>query len=280
MKTLMLALVTAAAAQAAGVADHLGLQLYSLRVTAMQQGWRAELDQTKAFGLGYVEGGAPPKGLTEAQYTSELASRGLTMVSAGFGYEGLAKDVSAAVAQARALGVKFVMCAWIPHTGDMFTDADARKAAADFNAWGAAFKAAGITFTYHAHGYEFRPDGNGDTPFDVLARATNPGSVSFEMDVFWVTHGGQDPVRLMAKYPERWALMHVKDIRRGAPTGIFTGHAPATDDVAVGTGQVDWPAVFREARAVGVSYYFIEDESVTPLVNVPLSIAYVRSLGM
>jgi len=280
MKTLLLALVATATASAAGVADHLGLQLYSLRVMAMQQGWRAELDQTKAFGLGYVEGGSPPAGLTAAQYTSELSARGLKMVSMGFGYESLAKDLPATVAGAKALGVSYVMCAWIPHKADTFTDDDARKAAADFNAWGAAFRAAGITFAYHAHGYEFRPDGNGDTPFDVLARATDPASVAFEMDVFWVTHGGQNPVELMRKYPSRWVMMHVKDIRKGAPTGIFTGHAPAMDDVAVGTGQVDWPAVLREARAVGIKYYFIEDESVTPLQNVPLSIAYLRSLGI
>ena len=278
MKSLILALATAATLSAASVPDHLGLQLYSLRVMALQQGWHAVLDQTRAFGLAYVEGGSPPKGLTAEQYKAELAARGLTMVSAGFPYEGLAKDISAAVSEARSLGVSYVMCAWIPHKDDTFTDDDARKAAADFNAWGAAFKAAGIRFAYHAHGYEFRPDKNGDTPFDVLVRSTNPDSVSFEMDVFWVTHGGQDPVKLLAKYPDRWVMMHVKDIRKGAPTGIYTGHAPATDDVAVGSGQVDWPKVFREAQAVGVRWYFIEDESLTPLQNVPQSIAYIRSL--
>jgi sugar phosphate isomerase/epimerase len=280
MKTLLLALLAAAPA-CAGVSDHLGLQLYSLRVTEMQRGWKAVLDQTQAFGLPYIEGGPTPKGLTVEQYQAELKARGLTMVGTGFSYEGLSKDLAGSVASAKAMGVNYVMCAWIPHKDEVpFTDDDARKAAADFNAWGAAFRAAGITFAYHAHGYEFRPDANGGTPFDVLARSTNPQSVSFEMDVFWVTHGGQDPVKLLAKYPDRWRLMHVKDIRRGAPTGIYTGHAPATDDVAVGTGQVDWPAVFKEAQAVGVQWYFIEDESTTPLVNVPLSVAYVRSLKL
>ena len=278
MKILLLALATAATLSASGVADHLGLQLYSLRVTAMQQGWRAELDQAKSLGFAYVEGGSPPQGLTVAQYNGELKARGLTMVSAGFGYESLAKDIGASVAEARALGVQYAMCAWIPHTADTFGDLDAGKAAADFNAWGAAFRAAGITFAYHPHGYEFRPDSGGGSPFDVLAQATKPECVSFEMDVFWVTHGGQDPVALLRKYPDRWTMMHVKDIRKGAPTGLYSGHAPATDDVAVGSGQVDWPAVFRQAQAVGVRWYFIEDESVTPLVNIPQSVAYIRSL--
>jgi sugar phosphate isomerase/epimerase len=179
------------------------------------------------------------------------------------------------------MGVQYVMVAWIPHKDDEgFTLAEATKAAADFNAWGAAFKAAGITFTYHAHGYEFRPLPDGSNLFDLICKSTDPENVSFEMDVFWITHGGQDPVKLMEKYPSRWRLMHVKDIRKGAPTGIYTGHAPSTDDVAVGSGQVDWPSVLKEAQSVGVKWYFIEDESDTPDVNIPKSISYIRSLGL
>ena len=269
-----------AKAPAPYVADHLGLQMYSLRVTSKEKGWRAGLDEAKALGFTVIEGGLP-KGAAVDAYNAELASRGLRMVSTGFAYERLTKDVAGAVAEAKALGVKYAMVAWIPHDdAKPFTDDDAAKAAVDFNAWGAAFRAAGITLAYHPHGYEFRMDGNGDTPFDILARSTHPEDLSFELDVFWATHGGQNPTALMAKYPTRWRLMHVKDIRKGAPTGIFTGHAPATDDVAVGTGQVDWPSVFRESRSVGVEWYFIEDESPTPLVNIPLSIAYVKSLGL
>jgi hypothetical protein len=134
MKSLILALAAAATLSAASVPDHLGLQLYSLRVMALQQGWRAVLDQTRAFGLAYVEGGSPPKGLTAEQYKAELAARGLTMVSAGFPYEGLAKDISAAVSEARSLGVSYVMVRLDPAQGrHPFTDDDARKAAADFN---------------------------------------------------------------------------------------------------------------------------------------------------
>jgi sugar phosphate isomerase/epimerase len=281
MKPLILALLTAVSACAAGVSDHLGLQLYSLRVLAKQGGWAAVLDRTKELGFTAIEGGFVPKDLTIDQYKAELAKRGLSMPSMGFSYERLTKDLTGAVAQAKALGVRYVMVAWIPHKDDEgFTTDQAVKAAADFNAWGAAFRAAGITFTYHAHGYEFRPLADGTNRFDLICKSTNPENVSFEMDVFWITHGGQDPVKLMEKYPDRWRLMHVKDIRKGAPTGIYTGHAPATDDVPVGSGQVNWPAVFREAQSRGVAWYFIEDESDTPDVNIPASIAYVKSLGL
>jgi sugar phosphate isomerase/epimerase len=75
-------------------------------------------------------------------------------------------------------------------------------------------------------------------------------------------------------------MMHVKDIRKGAATGIYTGHAPATDDVSVGSGQVDWPAVLKEGQAIGIQWYFIEDESDTPYINIPQSVAYLKSLGL
>ena len=287
MKAVIVALLTAAPlgaaepAPAASVAGHLGLQMYSLRVQAMQQGWRSALDEAGALGFRFIEGGGPPNGFTARDYGAQLSARHLGLVSEGFAYEQLQRDLAGAVAQAKDLAVRYVMVAWIPHKETSpFTDEDARRAASDFNAWGAAFRAAGITFAYHPHGYEFRPDAGGGTPFDVLVRATNPEFVSFELDVFWAVHAGQDPASLLAKYPARWSLMHVKDIRKGAPTGIYTGHAPGADDVPVGTGQVDWPSVLRQARAVGVEWYFIEDESPTPLQNIPQSVAYIRSLGL
>jgi sugar phosphate isomerase/epimerase len=281
MKPLILALLTAVAASAAGVSDHLGLQLYSLRVLGKQSGWAAVLDRSKELGFTAIEGGFLPKDMTVDQYKAELAKRGLTMPSMGFSYERLTADIAGCVARAKAMGVQYVMVAWIPHKDDEgFTRDQAVKAAADFNTWGAAFRAAGIIFTYHAHGYEFRPLPDGTNLFDLICSSTDPKNLSFEMDVFWITHGGQDPVKMMEKYPDRWCLMHVKDIRKGAPTGIYTGHAPSTDDVAVGSGQVDWPAVFKEAQSHGVKWYFIEDESDTPDINIPQSIAYVKSLGL
>jgi len=279
MKTLILALLTAVSASAFTVADHLGLQMYSLRVVNRDKGWAAALDRAKELGFTFIEGGLPKTVTTEA-YKTEIAARGLNLVGCGFSYERLTKDAPGAVAEAKGLGVHYVMVAWIPHKdSEPFTDESARSAAADFNTWGALFKVAGITLVYHPHGYEFRPNPDGSTPFDVLVKAANPDDLNFELDVFWAKHAGQDPVKLMARYPDRWRLMHVKDIRKGAQTGLFTGRAPSSDDVSVGSGQVDWPAVLKEARAVGIQWYFIEDESDTPDVNIPRSIAYLKALG-
>jgi sugar phosphate isomerase/epimerase len=278
MKTLLLALLTALSAPAASLSGHLGLQLYSLRDTAKAQGWEAQLDQAKALGFDVVEGGSPPQGVTVGAYKAALAKRGLQMNSMHFGYDRLTKDLPGAVAEAQALGVHYACLPWIPHDGD-FTEALARRTERDFDTFGAAFHAAGITFAYHPHGYEFVPAPGGGTLLDEIIRGTDPRTVSFEMDVFWIVHGGGDPVKLLAEYPDRWALMHIKDIRKGAAIGLHSGKAPASDDVWVGSGQVDWPAVLREAAAVGVQWYYIEDESDAPLVNLPKSQAYLKSLA-
>ena len=191
-----------------------------------------------------------------------LLARGLKPIGEHFQYGALTKDLDACIQEAKALGLEYVACPWIPHQEAQFDEAVVHKAAADFNRWGEAFAKAGIKFTYHPHGYEFAPYGDG-TMFDLLVKETDPKFVNFEMDVFWVMHPGKNPVELLEKYPNRWLLMHLKDIRKGAKTGVYTGHAPLTDDVPLGTGQVDWPAVFRAAAKVGVKHYFIEDESPT-----------------
>jgi len=184
------------------------------------------------------------------------------------------------VKEAQALGLKFAVCPWIPHEIGSFSEADVQRAATDFNAWGAAFKAAGIQFAYHPHGYEFRPvtEGASETLFDRMVKATDANAVSFEMDVFWVVHPGQDPVKLLSAYPNRWVLMHLKDIRKGARTGVYTGKAPLTDDVPLGTGQVDWPSVLKAAAKAGVKYYFIEDESPTVQDALPVTLKYLETV--
>src|SRR5262249_32427438 len=137
-------------------------------------------------------------------------------------------------------------------------------------------------FGFHPHGLEFRPSaaGNGELMFDILMRETKPDLVCYEMDVFWAFHAGQDPAKLLAKYPNRWALLHVKDMRKGAPTGFSTGKASPADNVAVGEGQIDWPQVLRAAEKIGVRYYFLEDETATPLQCIPDSLKYLRALKL
>jgi sugar phosphate isomerase/epimerase len=98
------------------------------------------------------------------------------------------------------------------------------------------------------------------------------------MDVFWVAHPGADPVKYLNKYPGRWQLMHLKDIQKGARTGVYTGHAPNEQSVALGTGQIPWPAVLSAAAKSGVKHYFIEDEHPDAEKQIPVTLAYLRTL--
>lgn len=277
---LIASLLAMPAVAAVDFHDHLGLQLWSLREQTKAD-VPAALDWVKARGITEVET-AGTGNLSAEEFSKLLKERGLKAVSAHIGYDDLTKDLSGSIAKAKTLGVKYVMTAWIPHGKEGLTPELAHKAAADFSKWGEAFRAEGITYGYHPHGFEFVafPSEGGKTAFDILVGETKPEFVSFEMDVFWVFHAGIDPAALLKKHPTRWSLLHVKDIRKGAVTGLSTGGAPPTDNVAVGTGQINWPEVLKAAQDVGVQHFFIEDETPTPLVCIPDSLKYLRALKL
>jgi sugar phosphate isomerase/epimerase len=258
--------------------DHIGIQLWSVRANTLAKGLPSSLDLMKGWGFTEIEGGISATGPTATQVRALLDARGLTYPSVHASYEQMSKDLPSVIRDAKILGAKFVICPWIPHQG-AFDAATEQRAVADFNQWGAAFRAEGIRFGYHPHGYEFLPGNKpGNTLLDDLITSTNPDNVCFEMDVFWIYHGGGDPVGLLNKYSSRWVALHVKDIRKGAPYGKPTGGAPDTDNVIVGTGQIDWKAVIGTAEKIGIKYYFIEDETPAPLENIPASLAYLRAL--
>jgi sugar phosphate isomerase/epimerase len=266
----------AAAALPADGPNPLGLQLWSLK-EQIQGNVPAGMDLVRSMGFTVVES-AGTFGLTAAQFRGEADDHGLRIVSGQFLYERLMGDLDGAIAEAKTLGMSYVLLPWITHEGD-FTAAAAHGVAANLNRIGSAAKAAGLSFGFHTHGYEFKPLADGSTPYDVLLAETEPDRVFVQMDVFWVISGGKDPVALLQKRPSRCRMLHVKDMRKGAVTGVSTGHAPVEDNVVVGQGRVDWPAVFAAGERAGVVYSFIEDETSDPVGNIPASVRYLRTIG-
>ena len=259
--------------------DHLGIQMWSLRDIAKQDEIKA-LDQAKAYGFVEIEALTPAKVPLDA-YVAAVKERGFKVVGLHAGYEALGGNLDAVIATAKAFGAHYIVCPWIPHPKEGLSVAQAHQVVTDFNKWGAAIHAAGLQFGWHPHGFEFaKPADGGASPFEVVLAGTQPENLVLEMDVFWVFHAGQDPVALLQKYGDRWQLMHVKDIRKGAVTHLSTGSAPPTDNVAVGTGQIDWPAVLRTGEKVGVKHFFIEDETPAPLQCIPASLKYLRGLKL
>ena len=130
-------------------------------------------------------------------------------------------------------------------------------------------------FYYHNHGYEFLPAGEGKTMFDLLVERTDPKYVSFQMDVLWTIFPGQDAAELLRKYPDRWSLFHLKDLKKGVE-GNHSGGTSVENDVVLGTGQVQFTEVLKAAQEVGVQYYFIEDESPRVVDQIPQSLKFLR----
>jgi sugar phosphate isomerase/epimerase len=107
---------------------------------------------------------------------------------------------------------------------------------------------------------------------------TQKGIADFEMDVFWAYHGGADPVLLLKKYPGRFTALHLKQMREGEPTGIYTGGAPDESSVSLGKGVIDFKLLLQTAMQTGVQYYFIEDEAVNAVAQVKESLQYLEML--
>ena len=122
---------------------------------------------------------------------------------------------------------------------------------------------------YHHHDFEFAPDADGTRPFDRLVAGTDPALVSFELDVFWLKRGGEDPLAMIRKMAGRVRLLHLKDYK--ADGGM--------DDV--GAGTLDFPALLAAGADVGVEHRFVEhDFPPAPYwPSVEASLRYLRGLG-
>jgi sugar phosphate isomerase/epimerase len=251
----------------------LGAQAYTFR-NSFPKGIVQTLDTIQALGITELEGNVP-QGISTEAYLKLLKERNIKVPSTGAGYEEIVANPLDVVKKAKALGAKYVMVAWIPHKGNFGWD-ETQQAVKDFNKVGKVLQENGITFCYHIHGYEFVEYQNG-TLFDYLVQNTNPQYVSFELDMLWAFHGGANPEKLLDKYGKRFKMLHVKDLRKGVK-GDHSGSTPVTNDVTLGTGQIDVAGIIRKAKKLGIKHYFIEDESPIQNIQVPQSIAYLKSL--
>lgn len=254
-------------------AQEIGVQLYTFR-EQFKKDVKGTIEMIHKMGIKEIEGGGT-YGMDKNDFKKLLDANRLKMISVGADFNQLQKDPQAIIDEAKFFGASYVMCAWVPHNG-AFTIDDAKKAVQVFDAAGKLFKENGLTFCYHAHGYEFQPYEDG-TVFDFMARSSNPLYTNFEMDVYWIKNPGQDPVELLKKYPGRFKLMHLKDRKTGTPNNQ-NGEQDVETNVILGTGDVGIAAIMKVAKKAGVEHYFIEDESSRSVQQVPESLKYLRGL--
>ena len=251
-----------------------GLELYSLR-KGLDRDVPGALALVQRMGFTEVEV-AMLHGLSANEFSAALKAAGLKATSMAAGYEDLQGKLDLVKERAQEFSAKWVVLAWIPHSGD-FTVEIARRVAREMNEWGESLGKDGMRLAYHPHGYEFRPEANGSA-FDVLLKETNPKTVFFEVDTFWAEVAGQNCAQLITRLGSRVRLMHLKDLRRGVQTGVYTGAAADEDSVALGDGVIDWRRVLAAARRAGVERYFIEDESPAVEKQLPRSLQFLAKM--
>jgi sugar phosphate isomerase/epimerase len=266
--------LVASATAAGSFREPVGLQLYSLRAD-FTRNVPATLEKVSDLGIKNVEL-AGTYNLSPEKFKSMLDANRLNPISGHFPFERYRDDAEGVARDAKALGLKFAGCAWIPHEG-AFDEKECRDASAVFNKAGAVLARHGIQFFYHVHGFEFQPHGPG-TLLDLMMTETHASQVQFQMDVFWIVFPGQDPVKLLEKYTGRWALMHLKDMKKTLATGSLAGKTDVTNDVPLGTGQMNWPAILQAAQKAGIKHYFIEDEAPTAAEQIPQSLKYLQQV--
>lgn len=267
---LLLLASTAVAQRAAPV----GIELYSFR-KQFAEDMPGTMAKVRQMGFREVEV-AGFDSLDAPELRKLLDKNGLKAISLGASYEDLDSNVPKVLAQAKALGAKYVVCFWIPHSGDAFTIYDADHAVDVLNTAGSLLAQNGVSLCYHPHGYEFQTYKDG-TFMDYLAENLDAKSVNFEMDVYWVKSPGYSPVALLQKYPKRFPLMHLKDRKPGTPDSM-TGHDDVENNVTLGQGDVGIAEVMKQAKKSGVKHYFIEDESSRSMQQVPESIVFLNGL--
>jgi len=230
-------------------ADRIGVQLYTVR-DLMQQDFDGTLAKVAQLGYKQVEF-AGYYDRTPAQVRATLDRLGLTSPSTHIGVNLLRQDAAAQIASAKTIGQAYITVPSYPYARDGGADAF-KQAAAEMNRWAAMCRDAGIRLAYHNHNAEFRAVDGATTGFDILMHDADPALMDFELDLYWATFAGQDPLALFDRYPGRFAMWHVKDMVDPQGTKAMT---------AVGQGTIDFPKIFAQAAKSGMRYFFVEHDT-------------------
>ena len=246
-----------------------GLQLYSLRED-MPKDPKGVLKQVASFGYKQVEGFEGPMGIywgmSNTEFKKYMDDLGMNFLATHCNID---KDFEKKAAEAAEIGMKYLIC---PSRGGRKTVDDFKKVAEDFNAKGEICRKNGIRFAYHNHEYGFK-EIDGQFPQDIMMKNTDPALVDYEMDIYWVITGGQDPIAWLKKYPNRFRLGHVKDRIKGA--------TERGASCVLGTGSIDYPKLIKDAKAAGMEYFIVEQErydNTTPLEAAKADALYMEKL--
>jgi sugar phosphate isomerase/epimerase len=258
----------------------IGLQLYTVR-DAMKSDFEGTIAKVAQIGYKEVEFAGyfehSPKDISAV-----LKNNGVTAPSCHAPYETVEHKWEQQIEAAHTIGHKFIVCPWIDPKQRL--EPGGMKRAADlFQKAGEASLKAGIQFAYHNHTFEFQPSEalGGKLPYDVLL-ATDPKYVKMELDLCWISVAGKDPVEYFNKYPGRFPLVHVKDMKtlpKGADAASADPEKVMSDMTDVGSGVIDWKRIFPHSEQAGIRHYFVEQDSpADAFASITKSYQYLSNL--
>jgi sugar phosphate isomerase/epimerase len=253
-----------------GVLDHLGVALYTVR-DQMKADPAGTLKAIAGLGYKYVESGLLPS------LAPALATAGLKQASAYAptylvtgNREAWAKSGEVqpegytwenAVAEGKARGLEYLVVVYLQKAErggkDVYRDLAKRLAKA-----GDSCRKAGLGLAYHAHAFEYELV-EGVRPIDILLDGTSKDQLGLELDTFWASIAGQDPLKMLQAHAGRVPLVHLKDKAKGTPVQYDEGKVPHEAFKEVGQGSIDYAAFLPAAAKAGVKYFYVEQDYCT-----------------
>jgi len=240
-----------------------GLQLYTIR-DAIAEDLLGSLTKVSEMGYKFVElanySDGQFYGKTPKEFKKMVDDLGMKVVSSHTSVE--AEGITTASAQQMAdahaeIGVEYCVQPWIEEK-DRNVETYKRMIA-EWNKVGEIMMNVGIQFGYHNHNFEFLPTDGMVPYFDLFLPEMDADLITMELDCYWATKAGQDPVEMFNKYPGRFQLLHFKDMSAAVTEPFYT--VDKDDITSVGSGLIDYKRIYEAREKAGMKYFFVEDDN-------------------
>lgn len=239
-----------------------GLQLYSIR-DAIAEDLEGSLKKVADMGYKYVElaGYADGKfyGLEPQAFKTMINDLGMEILSSHTQVEaaGITLENARKMADDHAeVGVKYCIQPWINEENRNIETY--KKMIADWNQVAEVMREAGIQFGYHNHNFEFAPVDGIIPYYDIFLPEMDANLITMELDLYWATKAGQDPVEMFEKFPGRFQLWHFKDMSQKTEPYF---EVEKDDITSVGAGLIDFKRIYAAKETAGMKHFFVEDDN-------------------
>lgn len=234
----------------------------------LEQDWQGTLKKAVAYGFSEMEAGKF-YGDSAPDFLRFCYEIGLDVIGGGgLPFSVSPEKIGPKLDDLNALNAKYAVVYWPWLVGGPFSLADCQRSAELLNKLGELCQQRGLTLCWHNHDKEFIPMEAG-LPFDYLMAHTDPTLVKCEMDLYWVTKGGANPMAMLQTYNGRYTILHVKDMAPG----------PEQDFACPGSGLIDFKPLLAEAQRQGIRHFMVErDNVVDGLACLKTSGEYLRQL--